>query len=151
MPSLPRLLLVLALAASRVRAEEAVREVTILYTNDFHSAVDPIPAYWLPGTPRLGGAAELSALVNQIRAREKPVFLFDTGDMFTGMLSFLTKGEALDGDDGGHGLRRHGHRQPRVRLRGGQLRAPDVAGAASPSWGPTSSTRARATATAGPG
>jgi 2',3'-cyclic-nucleotide 2'-phosphodiesterase (5'-nucleotidase family) len=76
-------------------AAEGVREVTILYTNDFHSAIDPIPAYWLPGSPRLGGAGELSTLVNQIRAREKPVFLFDAGDLFTGMLSFLTKGEAI--------------------------------------------------------
>ncbi|HWQ02995.1 MAG TPA: bifunctional UDP-sugar hydrolase/5'-nucleotidase, partial [Candidatus Nitrosotenuis sp.] len=68
---------------------------TILYTNDFHSAFDPIPAYWLPGEPRLGGAAHLATLVNQIRAREKATFLFDTGDMFTGMISFLTRGEAL--------------------------------------------------------
>ena len=75
--------------------DEAVREVTILYTNDFHSAFDPIPAYWLPGTPKLGGAAQLATLVHQIRQREKTVFLFDTGDMFTGMLSFLTRGEAL--------------------------------------------------------
>src|SRR5262245_20225687 len=72
-----------------------VREVTILYTNDFHSAFDPIPAYWLPGSPRLGGAAHLATLVDRIRACEKPVFLFDTGDMFTGMLSNLTRGEAL--------------------------------------------------------
>lgn len=95
MALLLRALLVVALAPASVRGEEPVREVTILYTNDFHSAIDPIPAYWLPGSPRLGGAAELAALVNQVRAREKPVFLFDTGDMFTGMLSFLTKGEAL--------------------------------------------------------
>lgn len=73
----------------------AVREVTILYTNDFHSAFDPIPAYWLRGSPKLGGAAQLSTLINQVRAREKGVFLFDTGDMFTGMLSNLTRGEAL--------------------------------------------------------
>ncbi|MBI1749480.1 MAG: bifunctional metallophosphatase/5'-nucleotidase [Acidobacteria bacterium] len=78
-----------------VSGEEQVREVTILYTNDFHSAFDPIPAYWMPGTPKLGGAAQLAALINQIRQREKTVFLFDTGDMFTGMLSFLTRGEAL--------------------------------------------------------
>ncbi len=75
--------------------EEPVREVTILYTNDFHSAFDPIPAYWLKGTPRLGGAAQLSTLINQIRKRDRTVFLFDTGDMFTGMLSNLTRGEAL--------------------------------------------------------
>ncbi len=80
-------------------AEE--REVVILYTNDFHSAIDPIPAYWHDERPipHLGGAAELMTLVEHIRKREakvgNPVFLFDTGDMFTGMLSKLTKGEAL--------------------------------------------------------
>lgn len=82
-------------ASARSVATEGVREVTILYTNDFHSAFDAIPAYWLPGSPRLGGAAHLSSLINRIRGEEKTVFLFDTGDMFTGMLSFLTKGEAL--------------------------------------------------------
>jgi 5'-nucleotidase/UDP-sugar diphosphatase len=74
---------------------EPIRELTILYTNDFHSAFDPIPAYWLPGSPKLGGAAQLGTLINQIRTRDKTVFLFDTGDMFTGMLSNLTRGEAL--------------------------------------------------------
>ncbi len=82
-------------------ATAETREVVILYTNDFHSAIDPIPAYWLDERPipHLGGAAELMTLVEQIREREakagNPVFLFDTGDMFTGMLSKLTKGEAL--------------------------------------------------------
>jgi 2',3'-cyclic-nucleotide 2'-phosphodiesterase (5'-nucleotidase family) len=71
------------------------RDVTILYTNDFHSAFDPIPAYWLKGSPRLGGAAHLATMANRIRAREKTSFFFDAGDMFTGQLSFLTKGEAL--------------------------------------------------------
>jgi 2',3'-cyclic-nucleotide 2'-phosphodiesterase (5'-nucleotidase family) len=88
------LLVVLLGGAAAGRADPS-RELTILYTNDFHSAIDPIPAYWLPGAPRLGGAAQLSTLIRQIRARERPVFLFDTGDLFTGMLSFLTKGEAL--------------------------------------------------------
>jgi len=90
----------LLLFVTRIAAAEQ-REVVILYTNDFHSAIDPIPAYWLDTepTPHLGGAAELMTLVEQIRAREaalgNPVFLFDTGDMFTGMLSKLTEGEAL--------------------------------------------------------
>src|ERR1044071_783343 len=78
-----------------VTAQEPVREFTILYTNDFHSAFDPIPAYWLPGSPKLGGAAQLATLINQIRKRDKTIFLFDTGDMFTGMMSNLTRGEAL--------------------------------------------------------
>jgi 2',3'-cyclic-nucleotide 2'-phosphodiesterase (5'-nucleotidase family) len=82
--------------AGTARAQTgASREVTILYTNDFHSAFDPIPAYWLPGEPRLGGAAQLAALINEYRRRERTTFLFDSGDMFTGHLSFLTRGEAL--------------------------------------------------------
>lgn len=88
------LLLVLPLI-SAVRPQNVTGEITILYTNDFHSAFDPIPAYWLPGSPKLGGAAYLTGLINQIRARDKTTFLFDTGDMFTGMFSFLTRGEAL--------------------------------------------------------
>src|SRR5262249_59949706 len=71
------------------------RSVRIRYTTDFHSAFDPIPAYWLPGSPKLGGAAQLATMVKDIRRREKTVFLFDAGDMFTGMLSNLTRGEAL--------------------------------------------------------
>lgn len=98
-PRISSLLLCCALlfapSAQNASSEEQLREVTLLYTNDFHSAFDPIPAYWMPGTPKLGGAAQLAALINQIRRREKTVFLFDTGDMFTGMLSFLTRGEAL--------------------------------------------------------
>ena len=71
------------------------KEITILHTNDFHSAFDPIPAYWLEGSPKLGGAAYLSALINELREEEDTVFLFDSGDMFTGTLATLTKGEAL--------------------------------------------------------
>ena len=70
-------------------------EFTLLYTNDFHSAFEPIPAYWLPGSPRLGGAAHLAALVEQERSRAGTAFLLDSGDMFTGTLSRLTEGEAL--------------------------------------------------------
>ena len=89
------LALISGFSSAALRAQEPIRELTILYTNDFHSAFDPIPAYWLPGAPKLGGAAQLGTLINQIRNRDKTVFLFDTGDMFTGMLSNLTRGEAL--------------------------------------------------------
>jgi len=94
-PHFALFLLLASLAAPALQAQERVRDVTILYTNDFHSAFDPIPAYWLKGSPRLGGAAHLATLINQIRRREQPAFLFDTGDMFTGMMSNLTRGEAL--------------------------------------------------------
>jgi 2',3'-cyclic-nucleotide 2'-phosphodiesterase (5'-nucleotidase family) len=95
-----RWLLAIVFGAVAGPAFAEVREVVILYTNDFHSAIDPIPAYWLPQKPppRLGGAGHLMTLVERIRQRERakgnPVFLFDTGDMFTGMLSKLTRGEA---------------------------------------------------------
>ncbi len=85
----------LAIVVLSIAALAAPRDVTILYTNDFHSAFDPIPAYWLPGSPKLGGAAHLATLEKEIREREKTSFFFDAGDMFTGQLSFLTKGEAL--------------------------------------------------------
>ncbi len=78
-----------------ISAAQGQREVVILYTNDFHSALDPIPAYWLPGSPRLGGAAYLAGYVNRVRRTDSTVFFFDAGDMFTGLVSNLTKGEAL--------------------------------------------------------
>lgn len=86
--------------ANRARADfgrlgGGKHELTILYTNDFHSAFEPIPAYWLPGSPRLGGAAHLAALVERERAAVGTCFLLDSGDMFTGTVSHLTHGEAL--------------------------------------------------------
>lgn len=80
---------------SVVVAQTGSGKITILYTNDFHSAFDPIPAYWLKGSPKLGGAAQLTTMINQIRKQEKNTFLFDAGDMFTGVLSNVSKGEML--------------------------------------------------------
>lgn len=71
------------------------REITLLYTNDFHSAFEPVPAFWLPGSPRLGGAAQLASVIERERAAAGMSFLLDSGDMFTGTLSRLTEGEAL--------------------------------------------------------
>jgi len=82
------------LAAATALSGQA-KDVTILYTNDFHSAIEPVPAYWLPGSPNLGGAAQLATLVRSVREREPGAFLFDSGDMFTGTMSFLTRGRAL--------------------------------------------------------
>lgn len=87
--------IVAALSVPATSAAQSDREVTIIYTNDFHSALDPIPAYWLPGSPRLGGAGYLAGYANRIRKQDSTVFFFDAGDMFTGLVSNLTKGEAL--------------------------------------------------------
>lgn len=93
----PKLLLlfILSLFLNPIYSQTGSKEITILYTNDFHSAFDPIPAYWLKGSPKLGGAAQLTTMINQIRAKEKNSFLFDAGDMFTGMLSNVSEGEIL--------------------------------------------------------
>lgn len=85
----------LAIAAPSAAPAQAARDVVILYTNDFHTALDPIPAYWRSGSPRLGGAAHLAGLANRVRAQEPTSFLFDAGDMFTGMTSYVTRGEML--------------------------------------------------------
>mgnify|MGYP006278493677 CR=1 FL=1 len=77
------------------QAPAPARDVTILYTNDFHSALDPISAYWLPGSPRIGGAAALAGYINRYRESKPTSFLFDAGDMFTGLVSNVTQGEAL--------------------------------------------------------
>jgi 2',3'-cyclic-nucleotide 2'-phosphodiesterase (5'-nucleotidase family) len=68
-------------------------EVTLLYTNDFESAYDPIPAFWRDDLEHVGGIAQLATLVEQIRAEEKTSFLLDAGDIFTGTLAKLTRGE----------------------------------------------------------
>ncbi|QXD25846.1 bifunctional metallophosphatase/5'-nucleotidase [Opitutia bacterium ISCC 51] len=68
------------------------REVTLLFTNDFESAFDPIPAYWRDDIELIGGAPQIATLVNNIREEEELVFLFDSGDIFTGILSKLTEG-----------------------------------------------------------
>ena len=56
------------------------------------SAYDPIPAFWLDGLSEIGGIAEMSTLIQEIRNTEPNVFLFDSGDIFTGTLAKLTHG-----------------------------------------------------------
>ena len=72
-----------------------IKEVVLLFTNDFESAFDPIPAYWRDDIEFLGGAAELTTMIDSIRQSEEIVYLFDAGDMFTGTLSNRTQGELL--------------------------------------------------------
>ena len=80
-------------------AADTVRELVLIHTNDVESAIDPLPAFWLDGSPLMGGAAHLKTMVDGIRRREEaegnPVFLLDSGDMFTGLLSRLTLGDVM--------------------------------------------------------
>jgi len=80
-------------------ATAEVREIVVIHTNDVESAIDPVDAFWLEGSPKVGGAAHIKTMVDGIRAQEAergvPVFLFDSGDMFTGLLARLTYGEVM--------------------------------------------------------
>lgn len=67
--------------------------VTLLFTNDVESAYDPIPAFWLDDIDTIGGIAEMTTLIENLRAKEPNVFLFDSGDIFTGALAKLTEGK----------------------------------------------------------
>jgi len=69
--------------------------ITILYTNDTHARIDPIPknAREFAG---LGGIAKRSSLVNKIRSEEEHVLLFDAGDVFMGSPWFNVFGGTVD-------------------------------------------------------
>ncbi len=69
------------------------RDVTLLYTNDFESAYDPIPAFWRDDLGHVGGIAQLATLIDRERERAELSFLLDAGDIFTGTLAKLTRGE----------------------------------------------------------
>ncbi|MGI9262692.1 MAG: metallophosphoesterase, partial [Woeseiaceae bacterium] len=69
--------------------------ITLLFTNDIESAYDSVPAWWRDDMERIGGIAELSTLIKEIRRNEPNVFLFDAGDIFTGALSRLTDGALM--------------------------------------------------------
>jgi len=96
-PTLTKLLLLslLALAACQPAVEPVTPDsttVTLLFTNDVESAYDPIPAFWLEDQEMIGGIAEMTTLIKEIRQNEPNVFLFDSGDIFTGALAKLTEG-----------------------------------------------------------
>ena len=59
------------------------------------SAYEPVPAWWRDDMERIGGLAELSTLIKFLRKNEPNVFLFDSGDIFTGALSKLTDGALM--------------------------------------------------------
>jgi 5'-nucleotidase / UDP-sugar diphosphatase len=72
------------------------KNVTLLYTNDFHSAVEPIAATWLIDQPKIGGIRNLAAWTAMMRREYPDAFLFDSGDVFEGpAISTLTRGQAL--------------------------------------------------------
>jgi 5'-nucleotidase / UDP-sugar diphosphatase len=79
-----------------LRAPAAVPEiVTILYSNDFHAAVEPMKATWLVDQPMIGGMRAFAGWVEMMRRNNPTTFLFDSGDLFTGQaISYLSRGLA---------------------------------------------------------
>ena len=69
------------------------KTVTLLFTNDLESTYDPVLAYWRDDMEHIGGIARLATLIDNFRASEENVFLLDAGDIFTGVLAKLTRGE----------------------------------------------------------
>ena len=71
----------LALTPKIVLAENNVKKITILHTNDMHSRILPFSKGKYKG---LGGMAQRSYIIKKIRTQEKNVLLFDAGDIFQG-------------------------------------------------------------------
>lgn len=71
------------------------KQVTIVYTNDFHAQDQPVRATWVSGSPLMGGAAHLATYIRNVRSEEENVLVLDAGDILTGPpISTLTEGEA---------------------------------------------------------
>ena len=81
-----------AATAAEISSDDS-RTVTLLFTNDVESAYDPISAFWIDGMDEIGGIAEMTTLIREIRNDDPNVFLFDSGDIFTGALAKLTEGK----------------------------------------------------------
>lgn len=58
-------------------------KLTLLYTNDTHSRIEPFPSND-PKFANEGGYAKRAALIEKIRTEEKNVLLLDAGDIFQG-------------------------------------------------------------------
>lgn len=63
--------------------ENGFKKITILYTNDVHSRIDPFPVDH-PQFPAQGGFSARAAIVDAVRREDGHVLLLDAGDMFQG-------------------------------------------------------------------
>jgi 5'-nucleotidase len=59
------------------------KKITILYTNDTHSRIEPFASNDKKYA-NLGGYARRAAYISEVRKEEKNVLLFDAGDVFQG-------------------------------------------------------------------
>ena len=88
--------LLLSLSLLAVNAQDSIKKITILYTNDLHAHLEPQTIPWISKTRQVGGFANIATLVKQEKAANPNTLYFDAGDYFTGpYISSLTKGEAV--------------------------------------------------------
>ncbi len=87
---------VVFLGASPFAASAKDRKLTVLYTNDLHSHLEPHIVPWVSKTRKVGGFANIATLVKKEKRANRHTVYFDAGDFFTGpYVSSLTKGEAV--------------------------------------------------------
>lgn len=55
-------------ASAGPRGKPADKIITLLFTNDVESAYDPIPAHWLDDLEMIGGIAEMTTLIRDLRS-----------------------------------------------------------------------------------
>ncbi len=63
--------------------KEKIKKLTILYTNDQHSRIEPFPDND-PKYAGQGGFAKRATVIKQIRKEEENILLLDAGDIFQG-------------------------------------------------------------------
>ena len=83
----------LSLISDSVLANENIKKITILHTNDMHSHIEPFKSGKYKG---LGGMAQRASIINEIRKKEKNVLLLDAGDIFQGTPYFNYYGGELE-------------------------------------------------------
>jgi 5'-nucleotidase len=89
----PLFLLLISLCLSPFATLVAQERLVILHTNDTHSRIEPLPPTDATA-PGKGGVVRRASYIDQVRAAEDQVLLFDAGDFFQGTPYFnLFKGE----------------------------------------------------------
>jgi 5'-nucleotidase len=75
--------------------KKKVKQLTILHTNDTHSAIEPFPANHSK-FPGKGGVVNRFNLIQKIRSEEENVLLLDAGDIFQGTPYFNMFGGVIE-------------------------------------------------------
>lgn len=81
--------------ASKDTGTTNIENLVILHTNDVHSRIDPFPASDQKYGGK-GGVAKRKTLIEEIRAKNKQVLLFDCGDIFQGTPYFNMYGGEVE-------------------------------------------------------